>query len=240
VRRRRPAEGRDPFDDDRLRPRARDARPHRDEERREVGDLRLAGGVLDRRRPARERGGEEDVLGPGHGDLREADGRPGEPSAPRADAGDVRVDVPLLDGDAGPHRLERGDVEVDGADADGAAAREGDAGLAERARSGPRTRIEARIVRTRSYGASVETMREASSVTVPGASPEIATPIPARSLFIVRMSATGGRRSRATGRSARSAAATAGRAAFFAPETASVPERRQGPETRKASKAAGV
>ena len=107
------------------------ARPHRDEERREVDDLGLAGGVLDRRDAAGEGRCEHHVLGAGDGDLREADRGAGEPPAPGADARDVRVDVALLDGDARPHRLERHDVEVDGADADGAAARERDARLAE-------------------------------------------------------------------------------------------------------------
>ena len=103
---------------------------------REVDDLGLAGGVLDRRDAACERRGEEDVLGAGDGDLREADRRAGEPSAPGADARDVGVDVPLLDGDARPHRLEGHDVEVDGADADGATPGERDASLAEAGEKG--------------------------------------------------------------------------------------------------------
>ena len=131
MRRRGAGKGLEPLDDDRRRAGARDARPHRDEERREVDDLGLAGGVLDRRDAAGEGRREHHVLGAGDGDQREADRGADEPPAPGADARDVRVDVPLLDGDARAHRLERHDVEVDGADADGAPARERDARLAE-------------------------------------------------------------------------------------------------------------
>jgi hypothetical protein len=60
------------------------------------------------------------------------------------------MDVARLDGDVRAHRGEPLDVQVHGALADGAAARERHARLAEAGDERPRVRIDARIVFTRS------------------------------------------------------------------------------------------
>jgi hypothetical protein len=104
-------------------PGALDAPAHGVEEGREVGDLRLEGGVLDRDVAFAECGGEEDVLGAADGGRLEGDGaldRAGAPGRERPAA--------LVDLDAeGPERRQ---VAVDGARAEGAAAGHRDARLA--------------------------------------------------------------------------------------------------------------
>ena len=105
-----------------------------------------------------------------------------------------------------------------------------------RAKSGPSTRTEARIVLTRSYGASAASISRASIVASPGRA-ETKTPMCASSFCIVRMSRTSGRFVRRTGSAVSSAAARQGRAAFFAPEASTSPASRAGPSMRTCPRA---
>src|SRR3989454_1068201 len=100
--------------------RAPDPRPHRREQGREVDDLGLARRVLDPRRPLGERRGHHEVLGPRDGNEIGGDPRRLEPAR-------SRHDVPVLDRDLGAEAGEPLEVLVDRPDADGAAARQGDA-----------------------------------------------------------------------------------------------------------------
>ena len=114
------AEPLDALDHDRVGAGARDLRAHRVEAGREVDDLGLARGVLDQRAAARERRRHHEVLGAGdgHGVLHDA----------RAlQAPGLRLDVAVLDRDLGAQRLQAGDVQVDRARADRAAAGQRDA-----------------------------------------------------------------------------------------------------------------
>ncbi len=93
-----------------------------------------------------------------------------------------------------------------------------------RASNGPRTRIDARILRTMSYGATVEVMRLARNViTRPnsaGCDPSIVvdTPWPLSRCPNVSMSARRGRLRSVSGSSVSSAHGISVSAAFFAPE----------------------
>src|SRR5690242_2516430 len=86
----------------------------------------------------------------------------------------------------------------------------------ERATSGPRTRLEARMVLTSSYGASGQTMFSVRSRTV-SSSTSTLVPISTRSRSMVRMSRTRGTRCSVTGSAVSSVAANAGSAEFFEP-----------------------
>ena len=107
----------DALDRDERRARAADPRAHLVEHARQLLDLRLARGVLQRRAPARQRRRHHEVLGAGHGDHVEDDRRAAQP--PRA-----RVDVAVLELDARAHRRQALEVLVDRARADRAAARQ--------------------------------------------------------------------------------------------------------------------
>ena len=98
---------------------------HGDEQGGEVGDLGLAGAVLEDGFAVGEDGGHEEVFGAGDGDLVEDDVRAFEQPFRRWAAG---FEVAVVLGDGGAHGFEALDVEVDGAAADGAAAGHGDAG----------------------------------------------------------------------------------------------------------------
>jgi hypothetical protein len=63
----RAVQGLDAVDHDLVGASALDARAHRDQEIREIDDLRFAGGVLDDRLPVGQRGRHHQVLGPGDG-----------------------------------------------------------------------------------------------------------------------------------------------------------------------------
>ena len=92
----------------------------------QVADFRLHGGVA-------QHGG-ADGQGRGHDDvLRGPDAHlvEGMVDGPQAPGGDLGFHVALVDLDHGPHALQGLQVEVHGAGADGAAARQGDRGLAE-------------------------------------------------------------------------------------------------------------
>ena len=99
---------------------------HGDEEGGEVGDLGLAGAVLEDGFAFGEGGGHEEVFGAGDGDLVEDDVRAFEAAV--AVVGAAGFEVAVVLGDGGAHGFEALDVEVDGAAADGAAAGHGDAG----------------------------------------------------------------------------------------------------------------
>ena len=90
---------------------------HAHEQLGEVADLGLAGGVVDHRLALRQAGGHQDVLGAGDADRLEADLGAAQPLRPR-------LDVAVLHLDLGAHPLQRGEVQVDRARADGAAARQ--------------------------------------------------------------------------------------------------------------------
>src|SRR3546814_4452872 len=77
-----------------------DLRAHRRQAAGEIADLGLARGVLEDRLAAGERGGEEEVLGRAHRDLREDVAGPDEP------APGVGTDLAALDLDRGPPRLQ--------------------------------------------------------------------------------------------------------------------------------------
>jgi hypothetical protein len=65
-------------------------------------------------------------------------------------SGRARLDVAVFDVNVGAHGLQAGDVDVDRARADRAAAGQRHIGAPKRASSGPSTRIEARMVLTSS------------------------------------------------------------------------------------------
>ena len=94
----------------------------------------------------------------------------------------------------------------------------------KRASSGPRARMEARMVFTSSYGASGVVMRLASSVTMSGCSAErsATTPMLRSSFSMVATSCSCGTLCSAVGPSTSSAAHSSGRAAFLAPAICTV------------------
>jgi hypothetical protein len=104
-----------------------------------------------------------------------------------------------------------------------------------RASIGPSTRIEARILRTSSYGATVDVIRVAASViTRPKSSGRVPAMVVDAPNWLSRcwnpsMSARRGRFRRVSGSSVSSAQGSRVSAAFFAPEIGMVPERRLPP-----------
>ena len=97
---------------------ALDVRAHAAQHRDEVVDLRLQRRVVDGRRPSREGGGEQDVLGAHDRHDREVDMGAAQPVGRGRG---VVVAVAVLD--RGAQLLERGDVEVDRPAADAVTAR---------------------------------------------------------------------------------------------------------------------
>ena len=219
------------FDHDDLGPGARDLRAHPRQHARQVHDLGLARRVDEPRRAARERGREQHVLRPGDGDRVEHDLDALEPRR-------LRLDVAVVEPDVGAELLEAARCRSMGrtpmAHPPGSDTRT----EPERASRGPSTSTEARMVLTKSYGASAEPIRRVSIVAVVP-SDSTREPMCWRSLPSVRMSATLGRLVSRTGSSVRSAAARQGSAAFFAPEIATSPESRTGPSIRNLSTACG-
>ena len=116
------------------------------------------------RRAAGERRGEHHVLGAGHRDRLEHDLGAREARGPG-------LDVAVLERDLGAQLPKGGEVQVDRPHADGAPARQRHANGAARASSGPSTSTEARIVLTRSYGASADPIVRASMVARSGRPP---------------------------------------------------------------------
>src|SRR5712671_5776589 len=94
----------------------------------------------------------------------------------------------------------------------------------QRARSGPRTRIEARIVFTRSYGASGSDRRSALRDRPSRSSSDTSTPSCASSRSIVLTSLRCGTLESVSCSRVSSAAHIRGSAAFFAPETRISPD----------------
>src|SRR5690606_28056773 len=92
----------------------------------------------------------------------------------------------------------------------------------KRPSSGPSTSTDARIVFTSSYGAT-GSQRSPTSATISSPSPHTSTPIRFRSFTVVATSFSRGTLRRRTRPSARSAAASSGNAAFFAPDTRTLP-----------------
>ena len=119
----------DAFDLDDTRALAADFGAHLDEHRAEIDDLWFAGGAFDAGDAGRERGGHHDVGG--------AEDRAAHRAAHEdhitAGAGGVDLDQSSLDRDDAAEGLEAFQVEVDGAGADDAAARDGHLRLAEAA-----------------------------------------------------------------------------------------------------------
>src|SRR5438067_2159638 len=105
----------------------------------------------------------------------------------------------------------------------------------QRARSGPRTSTEARMVFTRSYGAVGSPMARACSTRRPALGGAASTPIWRRSRAIVRTSMSCGTLARRSGSAVRSAAHMIGNAAFFAPETRTSPSSGRPPRSRSLS-----
>ncbi len=120
----------DALDHDALLAGALDAGPHRVQQLRQVRDLRLAGAVLQHRRPSCQRGGHHQVLGPGHGRYREPELGADQPVG-------ASRDVAVLELDLGAERLEARQVLVDRAHADRAAARQRDSRVSEPGQEGP-------------------------------------------------------------------------------------------------------
>ena len=114
----------DALDPDRLLADPVDLGPHLDQELAEVGDLGLEGAVAEDGLALGQGGGHDQVLGPGHRLLLELDGRARELVG-------LGLDVAVLEADGRPELLQAADVEVDRPRADGAAAGQGDDGLAE-------------------------------------------------------------------------------------------------------------
>src|SRR5256885_4217307 len=105
----------------------------------------------------------------------------------------------------------------------------------QRARSGPSTSTEARIVLTRSYGAVGSPMPRACSIRRPPLGCAASTPIWRRSRAIVRTSMSCGTLARRSGSALRSAAHMIGNAAFFAAETRTSPSSGRPPRRRSLS-----
>jgi len=99
-------------------------RAHRVEAVGEVGDLRLARGVGEDGAAFGEAGRHQQVLRRADRDEGKHDGGAAQP------AGDAAVDIAGVEAEAGAHLLQPLEVQIDGAGADGAASRHGDARLA--------------------------------------------------------------------------------------------------------------
>ena len=104
-----------------------------------------------------------------------------------------------------------------------------------RANSGPNTTILARIVLTRSYGATTEFSVDASNSTEPVSSSRTSTPIRPNNWSMVVTSFKCGKFSNRTFPGTISAAARIGKAAFFAPLTLTSPLKRRPPRIKKRS-----
>ena len=105
-------------------PRAFDFRAHFGEQRGKVGNLRLERAIFEDGFAFGEDRGGENVFGSGDGDFREAEVR-------AAEALGAGFHVTVVDGNLRAQLFERLDVQVDGARADGAAAGQGNARVAE-------------------------------------------------------------------------------------------------------------
>src|SRR5574341_1241981 len=100
-----------------------DLRPHRSQQPRQVGDLRLAGGVFQNRFTFGQAGGHHQVLGAGNADLVEED-------VGAAQAVGAGEDVAVLDFERGAQPLQRFQVQINRTRPDGTAARQRNARLA--------------------------------------------------------------------------------------------------------------
>ena len=135
------AKARDAFDLDLRRPRALDLRAHLDEAVREIHHLGLARRILDERMPMGQRGRHEGRVGAAHGHLGKVDLAAPQPLGRAGD------DITRLDLDLRPQPLQRHDQQIHRPRADGAAAGQGDLGLAHARQNGrddPEARPHAR------------------------------------------------------------------------------------------------
>ena len=105
----------------------------------EIGDFGLARRVLDQALAAGKHRGHERVVGCADRDLRQFDAAAGQ--TPRG----ARIDVAAVEIDLGAERFQRGEVEIDGARSDRAAAGQRNARLPQRATSGASTQKLARM-----------------------------------------------------------------------------------------------
>ena len=106
------------LDDDLVGARALDLGAHGAQKIREIDHFRLARRVLQHRLAFGQRRGHHQVLGAGHGDGLQHQPRPFQ-------ALGARLDVAVFDVNVGTHGLQAGDVNVDRARTDGAAAGQG-------------------------------------------------------------------------------------------------------------------
>ena len=105
----------------------------------EVADLRLAGGILDDGLAAGECGRHQRRMGGADRHFREGDAVAAQSLAGRRD------DIAAIELDVGAELLQRKEVQVDRAGADGAAAGQRDARLPAAGESGPSTQKLARM-----------------------------------------------------------------------------------------------
>ncbi len=104
-----------------------DLRAHLDQQINQVGDFRLARGIVQAGFALGQRRGHQDIFRAGHGDFFEDDVRAAQPAAARR----LCLDVAVLGGNLGAHLLERLHVQIHGPRADGAASRQRNARVAQ-------------------------------------------------------------------------------------------------------------
>ncbi len=109
----------------------RDLRTHGVEKIAEIGHLRFAGSIAQARGPLGQRGRHHEILSCAHRHHVKSKVGPAEPAIHPA------PDVTLAHRDLGAERFQAFDVLVHGAGADGAAARQGDLGLAKAGQERP-------------------------------------------------------------------------------------------------------
>ncbi len=143
-----------------------DFRAHLHEAGGEIGDLGLAGGILDHRVAAGEHGGHQRIMGGADRDLAEMDA-----AADQALRG-LGDDIAAVELDIGAERLQRREMKIDGPRADGAAAGQGHRGLAaagQDRRQHPEARPHARDHLVRRRGVDDLGRGEAEGLAVAGA-----------------------------------------------------------------------
>ena len=125
--------------------------------------------------------------------------------------------MPLFDG--GPQGFESLEMDIDGTGPDGAASRQGDLGPATRASREPMTRKEARMVLTRSYGASQPVTCRLSIFSTWGVEWSTFSPRHSSTLQMVLTSSSSGTSKIVLPSVPRTDAAMMGSTAFLAPLT---------------------
>ena len=219
----------DAVDGDRRRAEPADARSHPVEHVPEKDDLRLAGGVDDRRAPAGQRGRHEQILGAGVARVVHVDG---DAAQPRGAPGDLLTVVVEVDG--GAHLAEAAHVDVDRARAELAAA--GRRGRHLAASRQQRTGDEERGAHggdELGRGVGVDRCwRRGRGRVCARRSCSVSAPRLRSSASIVPMSARSGTLLRTHSSAVSNVAASAGRAAFLAPPMVTAPRSGTPPRTR--------